>query len=527
MAPEPSTLAPAWFFPDDSIYSVIRRHLDLLTGSLRGKEITLPDEDAFRQAEEGVDWYPADETRVATVAALIDEAARSGDPRIVDRCHERLKEGAVIACLLEVVFDELPRRQAPPGPLGALARQLATGSRDRGAVKAGIHLLGLAAAHEHVDVVMLLGRHAEFSFDAAVALRGMLPDPTLALWELARAVDGHARVDVVERMRPTDNVQVQRWLRTSAYQRSMEGYLAKTAAKLGRLSEALQQPSVAEEELAGACELVTAMIIAAPSRFHGMDTYEDGGQVCGQLLHHVARAAPDLSQLEAVLAVLRFVTAVDGTHTLGAPAQSGPERPDGRKRAQSAGWDGAVMAEVESQARLLIARPEWVALVREGLASSVPEGFDRADRCAAQIGIDTFDAHWRRLLRQPQDMLCWHRVAILARADRIGQIVSYAENVLPLDEIASGPEVKYPCGPEFNVYTCLTFVLQVLPPFPGHGRRLILAGLRSPAVYNRAKAVAALEAWPPGERLAFRPALLRARREEVMENIQERIARLC
>jgi hypothetical protein len=182
---------------------------------------------------------------------------------------------------------------------------------------------------------------------------------------------------------------------------------------------------------------------------------------------------------------------------------------------------------VQSHARLLIARPRLLERVHEGLASPDEALFERADCCAAQLSIDTFDVHWRRLLAAPGDTRRWYRITTLVRADRIAQIVDLACRVLALGEIASGPAHEWGFDREHDAHHCLTFVLQVLPGFPGHGERLILVGLRSPVFYNRAKAVAVLEAWPPERRTGFRFALARARTDEVDDGLRERIARLC
>jgi len=64
-----------------------------------------------------------------------------------------------------------------------------------------------------------------------------------------------------------------------------------------------------------------------------------------------------------------------------------------------------------------------------------------------------------------------------------------------LDEIASGPTVSVGLGPEFQHHNALDLVLQELQQFPGRGWPLIRAGLQSPTVRNRNKAVEALASW--------------------------------
>jgi hypothetical protein len=50
-------------------------------------------------------------------------------------------------------------------------------------------------------------------------------------------------------------------------------------------------------------------------------------------------------------------------------------------------------------------------------------------------------------------------------------------------------------GPGWEHHQCLDYILQELCKFPGHGSRLIQAGLLSPVVRNRNMAVATMSAW--------------------------------
>ena len=81
------------------------------------------------------------------------------------------------------------------------------------------------------------------------------------------------------------------------------------------------------------------------------------------------------------------------------------------------------------------------------------------------------------------------------RADRV---IRFAEETLPLKEIASGPTEAPGFGPQFRQHMALDIVLQELRRFPGKGWTLIQAGLQSPTVRNRNMAIQALAAWERG-----------------------------
>jgi hypothetical protein len=78
---------------------------------------------------------------------------------------------------------------------------------------------------------------------------------------------------------------------------------------------------------------------------------------------------------------------------------------------------------------------------------------------------------------------------------RIVRVIEFAEEILPLAEIATGPADELVLGLEFKSHQALDFVLQDLQRFPGKGWILIKAGLQSPVVRNRNMALMALAAW--------------------------------
>jgi len=91
----------------------------------------------------------------------------------------------------------------------------------------------------------------------------------------------------------------------------------------------------------------------------------------------------------------------------------------------------------------------------------------------------------------------------------VQQVMEFAEETLPLNEIASGPSDSPGLGPEFQHHSALDFVLQELRRFPGKGWRLIQTGMQSPTVRNRNNAVQALARWDRTSWPADAEALLR------------------
>jgi hypothetical protein len=509
----------------DSIYRFVASNIDAATGRLRSENLNLPDEPSA-QGGRAIRWAPGALDGVGShhigkseakstarrVAKLIEGIARDGNRKSLNALYGILKDDAIVG-LIDDVIQILADRQVEVGPhLQELAVRLATESACRGPVKFGIALLGVLRLREHEDVVLTLGKHEEFTLFASVALCNMLDDASTALWNLARHVDGWGRIQAVERLVPTTNPEVQRWLRTEGFRNSiMYEYLAHTCAVHGRLREALCAESVPPSELLAAGQIVSALITGNGAPAAGIDDYEDAAEVCRTYLVHVLSQPHDLRHFLTAQLVLTYL-------------REDKREPGDRLRN---GFSDAARNSVVHLANQLVNDPAWQVLVTKQLGSEDEQSVYDASRAAEHLSLDTFEVHWNRLVSNPYDSGRWFYVMQRANADRIEQIVHLAESRLALDKIASGPANEMGFGPEYQHHSCLDFVLQDLKAHPGKGWRLVEAGLNSPVVRNRHMALNALEgwardAWPNGAAAALQSASER----EPDSNLQERISRM-
>jgi hypothetical protein len=105
--------------------------------------------------------------------------------------------------------------------------------------------------------------------------------------------------------------------------------------------------------------------------------------------------------------------------------------------------------------------PGWAVVINGDHALTV-------GRVGLALGIDTFDAHWRRLQASPVTGN-WYAVMQLADEQRISQIIQLATDALDPDALATGPCDSPGIGPEYAVHNALAFILQDLGRFPGQG----------------------------------------------------------
>ncbi len=286
---------------------------------------------------------------------------------------------------------------------------------------------------------------------------------------------GWGRIQIIERLAETKDEQIKAWMLREGYRNDiMEEYTALICARTGDLLSALRKLQPDEKLLKGAGSLLTTLIRGRGGPSEGIESYVDGAEATELYLRHLRSRDLDLEDFVGVSAIQQFLNEQEGeAHD---PALGWPER------------RGTLLELISA----ICSRPGWDAKVRGELQSEDRQTFWIATEAARELGIDTWDIYFERLKRGEDQ---WHFVMQTNDHERIDKVVQFAEQTLPLHEIASGPADSLGLGPEFQHHSAFDFVLQDLRRFPGKGWPLIQAGLQSPVVRNRNMAVQALAAW--------------------------------
>ena len=172
-------------------------------------------------------------------------------------------------------------------------------------------------------------------------------------------------------------------------------------------------------------------------------------------------------------------------------------QPDGWEKRKQEQWTDSRRENMRSLSDEVLGRLSWRSKTTDALASENEQTFYEGDEAAQVLSIDTWDLHFSRVRGNPLASSSWYRLMQQTNESRINEVLAFAESVLPLDQIGTGPGDELGMGPNFQPHQALDWVLQDLRRFPGHGWRLIKAGLSSPVVRNRNMAINALSAWGP------------------------------
>jgi hypothetical protein len=493
-----------WAEDRPSIHGFIEAHLNPDGPGLTAAAETLPDEEnlfagqkvrwaagatdsLFGHEVEGEDEDGA--ARVDTVFAAVQKALNKPDWHRMQSLYDLLLADDLLGYI-----EPLLQRLTAAGTavnvelLWKLAHLFATEAPDRGPVKFGMALCGVIGGEGDRSLFLLLGMHDEFTLYAVIGLihraeRYGEPYPEREIWRLARQVEGWGRIEAVERLAKTRDPEIRSWLLRGGYRNAiMYDYLAMTAATTGGLVEALRARDPDAELLDCAGEIIFTLLDEnGPGP--GIDAYTDGVEVVSLYLGHLKRRPGPLSAVSAASAILTFLRGEDH---------------DGEVDWAAHGWTDDRRRALAADAREVMEQPHWLSAVLTQLESEDDAAFQKAKWPARLLDIDVW-VHCFERQRSGRGVE-WFELATTDDPDRMERVVALAHELLPVNEIATGPTDEMGIGRtramKFPDHVALEAVVEGLWKVPGQGWTLVRALLASPLVRNRDTAVQTILQWP-------------------------------
>lgn len=370
----------------------------------------------------------------------------------------------------EDVLARLDKSGADPERMATLARWLARKAPDAIAVKFSIGMLGRYGSASDADLLMTLGLHEEFTLLCAIALCKLLgPEQSqTAMWNLARRVRGWGRIYLVRKLASTQCPEIRQWLLRDGYKNTrMNGYLACLCAIGGRLLEALQAPTCDERLLAGAGQIIEALMGDCDGPAGTMADYPDGLAATLAYLHCVLRQRPQ--QLQVAASVIRI-------------AGLGHD-----------GWDEAQLRHVRHLAGQVLAMDYWPALVQDKLRSGSDDEFALAVTVAPAFHVDAWEFQFAKQQRRERSQ--WFGLTNATDPARVERYLALAVEQLDLAAL-QGPMAPVEHGAiDAETHSAINWLAIGLRKFPGKGWPILRAALTGGDWANRCNAVDTLEHW--------------------------------
>lgn len=347
----------------------------------------------------------------------------------------------------------------------------------RNVVKFIIIYLGCLEYKALRDAFILLGKHEEFTYYSSIALGAVSPEPADDIFELAKATSGWGRIACIKELKSFEpEPKIQKWVLREGYNNDIGiDYLAYHCADYGNLKKALEAEVIDKELFECAGELIEAMI---ESNQIGIETYKDTPAVLESYLKHFKRHGASLEDFLVLKKISNFI-----------------EEPFDFIESDIE-WHIDDVKALHPEYEEICSLELWERLLDDALdGDGGTEDYVIAG-AAKLLNINIWDYYKEKIKEDPLNTSYWWHIMENAEEDNINEICSYAEDLLPLDEIATGPEDVSGAVNLESPHMCLTFIVQELKHYPaGTGKNLVLTALRNPEIGLRNQAVRVLHNW--------------------------------
>ncbi|NUY81890.1 hypothetical protein HUK80_13380 [Flavobacterium sp. MAH-1] len=475
---------------DNSIFQFLSSSLDG-KGSLDEKAHDLPDEkkddgqlkfaSGLMDAMFGVSDSDDSKKRIAALLKHIKRVARAGDKISEQEFYHEVAENEGVIGIIDEFLRKVVEEALPIEPyLFRYAKDLATKTDKRNAVKFGIAILGLCQDKSVLGDIKILGLHDEFTVYATIAIMNVSDNAVNDLWELAQKVDGWGKIQSVDRLAGLElGNPVKDWLLLEGYKNNiMHEYLAYTCAMNGELHTKLESAQIEYGLFRAASDILEALIVEH-SPAEDITAYAFASQVIEDFIRHAKNHAASVSDFNALHKIKDFLT----------------ELQDDIGEQKGNGWTQDGISNCLIDLVEILNAKDWKAVAREALKSNDNLVYWNAKQAADKLGIDLWDTVWARLQENPLDSSSWFDVTHHGKPEHAEEIIGFALTHLPFEELGTGAKDSHGFGDDYNKHTSLECATTFLGDYPGMGEKIILTALKSPVTRNRNMAIGTLSKW--------------------------------
>jgi hypothetical protein len=475
---------------DNSIFKFLSSNLND-DGNLLEIENDLPDEiredgnirfaPGLMDAMFGEDDSDNSKKRIAELLTHFQKIATKGDMIGEQEFYRLITENEGVIGIIDEFLQAVVNKSLPIQPyLFRYAKELATRTDKRNSVKFGIAILGLCQNRSVLNEIKILGLHDEFTVYSSVAILNISDNLENDLWELAKKVDGWGKIQLVNRLSKVElSEPVRDWLIYEGYKNNiMYEYLAYTCAVNGKLHEKLVDEQIVPQLFNSAADIIEALI-AEHSPVEDITSYSFAAQVIQDFIRHAKKQSCDISNFNTLQKIKHFLLELQN--------DIGEQRKNG--------WDEDIISNCIIEIIEILNGRDWKILAHEGLKSNDNVIYWNAKQAAEKLDIDLWETVWTRLQEKPIDSVSWYDVIQCSKPENSDQIIDFALNHLPLDELSTGPKDSNGFGDDYNKHASLECATTFLEDYPQKGEKIILASLKSPVTRNRNIGIKVLDKW--------------------------------
>ncbi|WP_047419556.1 hypothetical protein [Cellulophaga sp. Hel_I_12] len=474
----------------NSILKFLSSRLDN-NGNLAETTNDLPDE---KKEDENIRFAPglmdamfgADDSgdskkRIVELTKHLKKIAKNGDKISEQEFYRLITENEGVIGIIDEFLQTVANEALSIKPyLFNYAKDLATKTNKRNAVKFGIAILGLCQNKSILNDIKILGLHDEFTVYSSIAIANLSDNAENDLWELARKVDGWGKIQLVDRLaNPESSEPIKDWLISDGYKNNiMYEYLAYTCAVNGELHKKIESGKIEHKLYKSASDIIEALIVEH-SPAEDITTYSFAAQVIHHFIRHSKTHTTDISDFNALHKIKDFLTELQN--------DIGEQKKNG--------WNHDIISNCIIEIVGILKSKEWKVVAYEGLKSKDNVIYWNAKQASEKLGIDLWETVWAKLEENPLDSSAWYDVTHYSSPVHSDKIIDFALRHLPIDELASGVKDSNGFGDNYDKHASLENATTFLENYPKKGEKIIMTALKSPVTRNRNMAIKVLDKW--------------------------------
>jgi len=401
------------------------------------------------------------------IVKLLKSDCKKGSISSQNEIAELLNECGTLA-VIDPILDSIRKEQKKFDieNLFDYACQFAFQSTDEELVKLGIGLLGLfdlSNDDKIIDKLLVLALYEEFTLYVIVAVL-KYPNGNDIVFRIAQKVDGWGKIHAVERLEPTSD-KIREWiLRKGCANEIMDAYLGLECANKGNLIGALRHGSIDDELFEGISVIIDALLDEGP--VEGISVYEYAEEALRLYLQIASEHAVTITQFWRILNLQDWLI-----------------------NAQIAGRD-----ELLKMCGNIINKESWREMILKILNSSDDERFFYAYDAAKRLNMDISELIFKAVKRNPVKR-CGYLSIVYKNPEYANELTKIYEEILPLDEMATGMGDFIFAESLTEEHLCMVFVLEELKNYPKMGEKLVRTALKSPVIRERNGACIVMKEW--------------------------------
>lgn len=363
-------------------------------------------------------------------------------------------------------------------------------SIDRGPLKIGLILQGLSP-EPNTESIIALGCHDETAYWAGISIRLIDKNTDERLFQIITKLQGWGRIQCIRLLSENPGIEIKKWLIKEGFKNNI--LFAESILDIWHFSTPLETFNSQNELDINLClgllEIYQVMLTQIhPLQLIQCEGFEELLIVLSKELTRLQsnrKLNKDLIKNLNTYNSCRTIQSFFNDSIMDIPPFNGLDFTVSEVKNILSCFTEIIDDDLNT----------WKAVIDKELFKDSLDNYVEACNAAAELGMDIWPLHQQRLIGDPRNPLLWSALCSTNDVRRAVKCIDIAVKILPLHEIATGPKNQQGIPPGSQSHYCLQILLSHMQNFPGKGRELIIAGLKSPLVINRLTAMQTLDCW--------------------------------